>query len=73
MASGFDGIMANITARASELAHEKAAEHVARIARERSLASADGIKIDANTDASALSLDVERVRSRANEILRSDV
>ncbi|MBB3158291.1 putative transcriptional regulator [Microbacterium proteolyticum] len=73
MASGFEGIGDSIRAKAAELANEEAARRLAEIARERGLTSVDSLHLDAGSSTGVLTPDVQQIRSRANEMLRSDV
>ena len=66
---GIEGLFDGLLKQGNDLAHEAAAEVVAQKARGLNLQTANEIQISATTDSPEITLDIERVRARANEIL----
>jgi hypothetical protein len=69
---GFGDLGDELARITSDHIHEAAAEKVAEMLRAQGLDSADGVALDIPTDDPTFKLDVERVRSMANEILASE-
>lgn len=74
ISGNFDGFEKKIYEEMSNRMHEAMAEGLAEKAREHGLSSADSIELDISSDSESaeLQIDAERVRARANEILKED-
>lgn len=66
-----DDFAADIMRQALDDAHEHFAQDVAAAAREDGKTTADDVVVEIGAD-SDVEIDVERVRARANEILKED-
>jgi hypothetical protein len=65
-----ENFLKNAMQAAGDEAHEHFAQGLAKTAREEGLTSADSIKLTTESDSKEFTIDAERVRRRANEILR---
>jgi hypothetical protein len=65
---GLEGMFDNVMQEASDQIHESLAEEVATKVRAAGLTTADDVELDIESD--EIEIDYERVRARANEILR---